>query len=158
MPVQNGKSTDEIKLLLLDYQGVIVPEGESPEDFPRKALNDLLQTCSSFGIILGVVTAFEEIPEDFPEEIQFCCSSLDKVGATNKLLSKFNLDFHQTAFVADGILDLPLLGKVGFSACPCNAPREVRRAVDYIFSSAAGEELLEEISDFFSYKLEKEFE
>lgn len=145
----------KIKLLILDYQGVLVPPEHSPDDYPKEALTELLNLCKELRINLAVITAFDKLPDDFPREIIAYKSSFNKVSAANNILKKLNLNYNQVMFVADGILDLPLLQKVKISACPYDARREVKRITGILFKSTAGEGLLIELISFLKEKFER---
>lgn len=138
---------DNIKLLILDFQGVLVPEGASAQFYPKEQLNKLYRLCSKKGITLAVITSFEHIPEDFPNGIIMRRSTINKLAAAEKIIENLNIDLSETAFIADGILDIHLLQKSMFSGAPKNARREVKRVVDYLFNSEAGAGLIEEIID-----------
>lgn len=63
---------------------------------------------------------------------------MDKVTAVTEISKKENLSVDEIAFIGDDLVDLPVLIRCGFSACPKNAPLEVREAVDYITDAESG--------------------
>ncbi|NMB82339.1 MAG: hypothetical protein GYA14_11035 [Ignavibacteria bacterium] len=48
------------------------------------------------------------------------------------MIKNLTLDFKNVFYAGDEVLDLPLLNKVGFSASPSWAGRDVKRSVKYI--------------------------
>ncbi len=73
--------------------------------------------------------------------------SIDKVTPFEEIKKVYSLDPSEIAYVGDDILDLPLLQKVGFSAAPANAIREVRTRVDYVSKARGGQGAVREIID-----------
>ena len=72
---------------------------------------------------------------------------MDKMTAVTEILKKENLSVNEIAFIGDDLVDLPVLLRCGFSACPKNAPREVRKAVDYITNAESGKGVFREITE-----------
>jgi YrbI family 3-deoxy-D-manno-octulosonate 8-phosphate phosphatase len=70
---------------------------------------------------------------------------MDKILAVNEISKKENLSVNEIAFIGDDLVDLPVLLKCGFSACPKNAPREIKEAVDYITDTESGKGVFREI-------------
>ncbi|RMG69020.1 MAG: HAD-IIIA family hydrolase [Bacteroidetes bacterium] len=72
-----------------------------------------------------------------------------KTEVVAEWLAELKLSFAQTAFIGDDLNDLPLMKKVGLSACPSDAARQVRAAVDVVLSQPGGHgcarEFLEEV-------------
>ncbi len=63
----------------------------------------------------------------------------DKVGKAAELCSMLNCDLKEIAFIGDDLNDIPLLLKVGYPACPDNAPEYVKKHCKYITSKKGGE-------------------
>lgn len=64
------------------------------------------------------------------------CSN--KEEAFDDLLKKTNLKKEEVAFMGDDFLDAPILRKACLSACPKDAPKEIRRIVDKVTKSPGG--------------------
>jgi 3-deoxy-D-manno-octulosonate 8-phosphate phosphatase (KDO 8-P phosphatase) len=62
----------------------------------------------------------------------------DKLVAYRSILQQLGLDDAAVAYMADDILDLPVLTRVGLSAAPADAAREVRERVAWISPSGGG--------------------
>ena len=65
-------------------------------------------------------------------------TSLDKLQVYERVLSERGLSDAEVAFMGDDILDLPVLRRVGLSACPADAVPEVRERVDFVAPSIGG--------------------
>ncbi len=70
---------------------------------------------------------------------------MDKITAVTEILKKENLSVNEVAFIGDDLVDLPVLLRCGFSACPKNAPADVKEAVDYITDTESGKGVFREI-------------
>lgn len=71
----------------------------------------------------------------------------DKLLPFEELKEKYKLKNENFAYIGDDEFDIPLLKKVGFSACPNNAVPEVKKNVDYICSKNGGEGAVRELID-----------
>ncbi len=74
--------------------------------------------------------------------------SLDKVAHFERLLGLLKTSPERCGYMGDETVDLPLLRAVGFSACPPEAPDEVRSAVHYVAQKAAGFAAAREVCEF----------
>ncbi len=62
----------------------------------------------------------------------------DKLGLLNQVTSEMGISLDQVAFIGDEINDIPLLKKVGFSACPKSAPFYTKKLVNYVVPTKGG--------------------
>lgn len=62
----------------------------------------------------------------------------DKLSLCKKFCSENNLELSEIAFIGDDLNDLPLLKKVGLSACPDNAPIYIKNIVNWILPVCGG--------------------
>jgi 3-deoxy-D-manno-octulosonate 8-phosphate phosphatase (KDO 8-P phosphatase) len=62
----------------------------------------------------------------------------EKLVVYERLLADHRLRDAEVAYMGDDLLDLPVLRRVGLSACPADAVQEVRDAVDWVSQSAGG--------------------
>lgn len=74
--------------------------------------------------------------------------SEDKVKHFERLLELLQVQPEACGYMGDELVDLPLLGAVGFSAAPPEAPDEVRARVHYVAQRAAGFGAAREVCDF----------
>src|SRR5262249_50688672 len=61
-----------------------------------------------------------------------------KLEAYETILRQLALSDDDVAYMADDILDLPVLARAGLSAAPADAVKEVRARVDWVSPSAGG--------------------
>lgn len=129
-----------IKLLLLDFDGVIVPSDEKINDklidrYLSRLSDDSLH-ADQIGIKLGVVSLFTDkslIDKIKTAGIQnVIAGNLDKLSHAELFLKELKINLNETGYIGDDLLDIPLLQKARFSAAPDTARREVKRVVDYI--------------------------
>ncbi|HCA42079.1 MAG TPA: hypothetical protein DEP28_02360 [Bacteroidetes bacterium] len=71
----------------------------------------------------------------------------DKTIPFEELKKEYNLPAEAFAFIGDDEFDIPLLQKVGFSACPSSAIDEVKNHVDYVCKRAGGDGSIRELID-----------
>ena len=70
---------------------------------------------------------------------------MGKTAAVTEISKKENLSVNEIAFIGDDLVDLPVLSRCGFSACPKNAPADVKEAVDYVTDKESGKGVFREI-------------
>jgi 3-deoxy-D-manno-octulosonate 8-phosphate phosphatase (KDO 8-P phosphatase) len=64
--------------------------------------------------------------------------SLDKLGVYERILREHGLTDEEAAFMGDDVLDLPVLRRVGLSACPSDASPDVTSRVDWVSTLPGG--------------------
>lgn len=74
--------------------------------------------------------------------------SADKVVHFEKLLTLLKVSPEECGYMGDEVVDIPLLKAVGFSACPPEAPEEVRGIVHYVAQKPAGLGAAREVCEF----------
>ena len=62
----------------------------------------------------------------------------DKKQCLENLQKKLEISWKNCAFIGDDWIDLPILMRCGFSACPADAHNEVKQRVDYICQNNGG--------------------
>jgi len=146
-----------IKAFLLDVDGVLTKNisSISPAEFEAKTIIVMdefgIRSAQKRGIRIGIITGGNST------SISTRARELDihdlYEGALNKLepyehfKSLHGLTDEEIAYIGDGILDLPVLRKVGFSATPLNAHPSVKIAVHYVASRAGGYGAVREVLD-----------
>lgn len=147
----------KIKFLILDVDGVLTDgsivyssEGEEIKIFnvhDGYGIEMLRQNGIPVGIITGRISSIvEKRAQDLKIE-DLVQGTIDKIPAAEKFAQKYNLSFDEIAFIGDDLFDIPLLQKVGFSAAPKNARREVKRIVDYVTTNEGGKGAVREVID-----------
>ena len=72
----------------------------------------------------------------------------DKKEAFDKILKKRRISYEQAAFIGDDLIDLSVLKKVGFAACPKDAVSDIRRNVHYVSSVKGGKGAVRDVLEF----------
>ena len=152
-----AKASD-IRLIALDVDG-IMSDGRlyfSASGDELKAFNILdglgLKQLMQAGITVAVITGrrsplTEKRMSDLgiPHLMQ---GREDKKVALLELIRDMNLEPEQIAYMGDDIIDIPVLRRVGLSACVPEAPDEVRREVDMITRNRGGDGAAAEFIEF----------
>jgi len=147
----------KIKAIFLDVDGVLTDgsiiygnNGAEMKAFDIKDGFGITNAISN-GIRVGIITGRQsELVKRRATElgiVDLYQGSIDKVTPFEKIKKGYSLDSSEIAYVGDDVLDLPLLGKVGLSAAPSNAVREVRTKVDYVSKARGGQGAVREIID-----------
>lgn len=71
----------------------------------------------------------------------------DKNLVVDQLLEKYHLTLKEVAYLGDDLQDLPVLQKVGFSACPSDAAVEVAAAVQWVVPIQGGAGVLRMVGE-----------
>jgi 3-deoxy-D-manno-octulosonate 8-phosphate phosphatase (KDO 8-P phosphatase) len=75
-------------------------------------------------------------------------ASFHKLDVYERILAEQGLEDHEVAFMGDDLLDLPVLKRVGLSACPADAVADVRERVDFVSPSAGGRGAVRDFVEF----------
>jgi 3-deoxy-D-manno-octulosonate 8-phosphate phosphatase (KDO 8-P phosphatase) len=71
----------------------------------------------------------------------------NKVEAYRQILEEMDFEEHQTGYVGDDLVDLPILKRAGFSAVVADSVEEVKAFADYISEKEGGRGAVREISE-----------
>jgi 3-deoxy-D-manno-octulosonate 8-phosphate phosphatase (KDO 8-P phosphatase) len=72
----------------------------------------------------------------------------DKLPALKKLLEEVGVAAQNVAYVGDDVMDLPVIGYVGFGVAVANAVDEVKECADYITARAGGAGAVREVIEY----------
>ena len=72
----------------------------------------------------------------------------NKVKTIETLIDELKIEFQDCAYIGDDINDFLLLQKVGFSACPNNAPEYIKSNVDFVTKKNGGEGAFREFIEY----------
>ena len=64
-----------------------------------------------------------------------------------KICKKFNVSSNEVAYIGDDINDITIISKVGLSACPNDAVKDVKQKSDYICKLNGGEGVFREFAE-----------
>ena len=73
---------------------------------------------------------------------------MDKRNAYKELKAEFNLRDEEIAYVADDLIDLPVLIQVGFRAAVANAKIEVKERAHFVAENDGGKGAVREVLEF----------
>jgi len=145
----------KVRLVLLDVDGVLTdgriwygPEGEAMKAFDVRDGHGvvLLRAHVDFGVISGRPG---KTSERRLEELRFrhaIYGERDKLAGYARL-AHLGIPDAEVAYMGDDVNDLPLLAKVGLSACPADARPEVRERVHFVAASPGGRGAVRELCE-----------
>jgi 3-deoxy-D-manno-octulosonate 8-phosphate phosphatase (KDO 8-P phosphatase) len=144
-----------IRLVLLDVDGVLTdgrlyygPEGEALKAFDVKDGHGivLLREHVDFGVISGRPGKASErrLQELRVKHLVF--GERDKLAGYARL-AHLGIPDEEVAYMGDDVNDIPLLRKVGLSACPADARPEVKEIVHFVARSPGGRGAVRELCD-----------
>jgi 3-deoxy-D-manno-octulosonate 8-phosphate phosphatase (KDO 8-P phosphatase) len=146
-----------IKAIFLDVDGVLtdgtVIYGSDGVEMKIFDIKDGFGITNAIycGIRVGIITGRQsDLVKRRASElgiVDLYQGSIDKVTPFEEIKKTYSLESSEIAYVGDDILDLPVLGKAGFSAAPANAVREVKMKVDYVSKARGGQGAVREIID-----------
>ena len=70
-----------------------------------------------------------------------------KLPAFEKFLGETKSRLEEIAFIGDDLHDLPVLRRVGLSACPADAVAEVKKISDYVCKARGGRGAVREVAE-----------
>jgi 3-deoxy-D-manno-octulosonate 8-phosphate phosphatase (KDO 8-P phosphatase) len=145
-----------VRLVLLDVDGVLTdghlwygPQGEMMKVFDVKDGHGIViaRNHVDFGVISGRP---QELAERRLRELRvkhLYFANLDKLSCYEELIARLTLTDEQVAFMGDDVNDLPLLERVGLSACPADAVAAVRQRTRFVSSCPGGRGAVRELCD-----------
>lgn len=139
----------KIKLVLTDVDGVLTSShviydgtGTRLRAFSTRD-GAAIQWLSQSGIPVGFLSALDDTSTRKRAEdlgvAEIHLGLKDKVQVLRSLLAKHDLEPSQVAYLGDDLLDLPVILKVGLSACPSDAAEEVIEACTLALPQKGGE-------------------
>ncbi|MEL6675200.1 MAG: HAD family hydrolase [Bacteroidota bacterium] len=153
-----------IRLILLDVDGTMTDGGmfytESGDVMKRFHVKDgmaihrmITRHKMQFGLISAGAT--EKLVRTRAEKLgiqRVYCGTEPKVKILAQWLEELQLTADKVLYVGDDLNDLPIIKKVGISACPADAALQIREAVDICLKTPGGHgcirELLEGVLKF----------
>lgn len=144
-----------IRLVLLDVDGVLTdgrlyygPEGEVMKAFDVRDGHGivLLRDQVDFGVVSGRPGKASErrLQELRVKHLVF--GERDKLAGYARL-AHLGITDEEVAYMGDDVNDVPLLRRVGLSACPADAHPEVKEAVHFVARCPGGRGAVRELCD-----------
>jgi 3-deoxy-D-manno-octulosonate 8-phosphate phosphatase (KDO 8-P phosphatase) len=144
-----AKSQSRIKLVLFDISGVLIKENSnSTNEEILSNLKKLTQLLNTNHIHTGVLSIKEEsVPLNAFNNSVVNFVILSQLNKEDSLLNfiKDKYSFEEIFYIADDLLDVPVLQKVGISASPMSARREVKRIVNFVIRKEDPVEIINEV-------------
>ena len=156
----------DIRCVVFDIDGVmtdgsIVVDADGRELFKTFNVKDGLgvQMLAKAGFELGIITGRSSTIVAARAQtlgIQHVYQGkLDKTAAFEDLLNKLGITEKQVAYIGDDMPDVPLLKRVGFSACPADADNSAASAAVWQSAFKGGRGAVREFADLILNAREK---
>lgn len=137
-----------IKLVITDVDGVLTDAGMYYDNEANELKKFNTRDGKGFellrkaGIKVGIITAEDtEIVARRGKKLQvdyLYQGVKDKVAVLNEILQELSIPAQEVAYIGDDLNDLGVLSKVGLSACPSNAEKEVFEVATYHCQAPGG--------------------
>ena len=157
--IEKANQRISIKMLLTDCDGVLTDGGmyytENGDEIKKFNTRDgmAFEILRKKGILTGIISGEDrKIVRDRADKLKAneCHVGIkDKLKVIKEIAQKYNLSLDEIAYIGDDINDLECIKACGFSACPCDAVQEVKRAAKYICRASGGNGVIREIADLF---------
>jgi 3-deoxy-D-manno-octulosonate 8-phosphate phosphatase (KDO 8-P phosphatase) len=143
-----------LKLVLTDVDGVMtdgtvhfLPGGGEGRSFHvRDGLG--IAIAHRAGLRMGILSGRSaSVVADRARELAIAIvrqGVADKAAALREILAEEGLAPHEVAYIGDDVNDLAVMGTVGLSAAPADAPFEVRAAAEMVTDARGGRGCLRE--------------
>ena len=153
--VQIQKLARQVKLLILDVDGVLTDNGLYLDDkgIESKKFNVLdgvgiwlaHQAKIDVALISGRPSRATEVRASQLQIKYVYLGDLDKVRAYQKLKKRLKVKDDQIAYLGDDLVDVPVLKQVGLPICVRNADSRVKRFAKLITKTKGGEGAVREV-------------
>ncbi|MFQ5464757.1 MAG: KdsC family phosphatase [Thermodesulfobacteriota bacterium] len=146
-----------VRLLVLDVDGVLTDgrliytdDGAEAKAFDVKDGHGI-KLLQRSGVDVAIVTGrtsgvVEHRARNLGIELVYQ-GMLDKTRALDDIIERTGLDAGELAYVADDVVDLPFLSRVGFSVAVADASGEVRARADYVTTRPGGRGAVREVCE-----------
>ena len=148
-----------IKLIVFDFDGVF-----SNSKFYFDNSNNIKKTYNGkdsyslklikkYNIKCGIITndkivSIKHAPHIFDRLDKVSLGSdKPKLEILDTWLDEYGFSYQEVAYIGDDLPDIPVLKKVGFSACPNDAVEEVKQVSQYICKNKGGDGAVREFVD-----------
>ena len=146
-----------IRALVLDVDGVL-SDGRITYDSRGRELKSFhvrdgaaIKWLQRAGIEVAIITGRNSQPVKVrAKELgikQVIQGALLKLPPFEDFLKRSGLAAEKVAFMGDDLLDLPILRRVGLSACPADAVKEVLAEVDMVTKAKSGRGAVRELAE-----------
>jgi len=148
----------QVRLMIFDVDGVLTDGGlyYGADGEPIKRFNALdghgIKMLQQFGGIATAIITARQSPIVLRRAKDLGIAHVfqgvhDKRIAFAQLLEQTGLPASACGYLGDDVIDLPVLTKVGFTACVANGHHDVKQRVDYITAGFGGNGAARELCD-----------
>lgn len=147
--MHKDKCSLKIRLIVFDIDGVItdgtVQVDEFGHEYKRFCLNDIdaLNQLSREGYVLAAITGeSNQIADYISRKVPwkyFVKGCKEKLRAFQSILREEGYMLDETAYIGDGLYDVPVLKHVPNSICPANAVPEAKDASRIVLNCSGGQ-------------------
>lgn len=157
MPIDPLEGAEQIKLLVLDVDGVLTDGallfGRNGEELKRFHVRDGagITALMAEGVEVAVISARESPAVDRRMAELDVATVLqgrqDKLAALNDLLVGSHLQLHEVACIGDDVADVPMMRSVGLAIAVADAHEAAKEASDYETAAEGGRGAVREVCD-----------
>lgn len=152
------EKASKIKLLVFDVDGVMTDgsitydeNGVEYKTFNAKDGHGLAKMIRN-GFMTAVITGRRNGTVDRrAEDLRFTevyQGVKNKLPILEGIMQKYELTFDEVSYMGDDEPDIPILEKVGISACPADAVENVKKVCNFVSSKDGGKGAVRELCDF----------
>ena len=152
------EKASKIKLLVFDVDGVMTDgsitydeNGIEYKTFNAKDGHGLAKMIRN-GFMTAVITGRRNGTVDRrAEDLRFTeiyQGVKNKLPILEGIMQKYELTFDEVSYMGDDEPDIPILEKVGISACPADAVENVKKVCNFVSSKDGGKGAVRELCDF----------
>ncbi|MCS5489782.1 KdsC family phosphatase [Algoriphagus limi] len=151
------EKAEQIKLLITDIDGVMTDGGiiydNEGMELKKFQVKDgyIVQFLRRNRIMVGAITGRKsQVVENRCEELRFDFhyhGIKDKGKKLTELLETLELEEREVAYIGDDLIDLPIMKRVGLTACPADAISYIKHQVDFVTKMNGGNGAFREVAD-----------
>jgi 3-deoxy-D-manno-octulosonate 8-phosphate phosphatase (KDO 8-P phosphatase) len=152
------EKASKIKLLVFDVDGVMTDgsitydeNGIDYKTFNAKDGHGLAKMVRN-GYMTAVITGRRNGTVDRrAEDLRFTevyQGVKNKLPILEGIMQKYELSFDEVSYMGDDEPDIPILEKVGISACPSDAVENVKKICNFVSTKEGGKGAVRELCDF----------
>ena len=152
------EKAEKIKLMAFDVDGVLTDGGiiysEDEKEIKRFNAKDGqgIVCVQKAGIITAIITARKNNTVEYRAKnlgfTEFHQGVKYKYPVLEEIITKYNLNPENVAYMGDDLPDICILEKVGLACCPADAVEEVRKVCNFISTKDGGRGAVRELCDF----------
>jgi len=155
LPIEQAKA---VRMVLTDVDGVlttsqVIYDGAGTR-FRAFSTRDgaAVQWLEQVGIPVGFISALDDVSTrkrgtDLGIQ-ELHLGSQDKLATFYAILRRVGINSDEVAYLGDDLVDLPILLRAGFAACPSDAAPEVQEACSLVLPQMGGEGVFRAAAEF----------